>query len=279
MIKNLIKKTVPVHVLESVKRNLFYGFSDLMDTLAGRREDMVPPKRMIFIGGMDFKKVGDEFLGHFRDLAGLSPDASVLDVGSGIGRMARPLTGYLSKAGRYEGIDIDSTGVAWCRKHISSRFPNFNFQRADIYNKYYNPKGRHKSSEYRFPYRDAQFDFAYLTSVFTHMFPADVDNYLKEIARTLKPGGKSLITWFLANPESRKLIAAGRSALDFRHEMDGYLTVDTDVPENAIGFEEEYVRGLYRKHGLEVDAIRYGSWCGRGEFLSFQDIVLARKPA
>ena len=40
-------------------------------------------------------------------------------------------------------------------------------------------------------------DVAFLTSVFTHMLPEDVEHYLDELARVLKPGGRTLITWFL----------------------------------------------------------------------------------
>ena len=55
-----------------------------------------------------------------------------------------------------------------------------------------------------FPCADNSFDLVFLTSVFTHMFAGDVENYLSEISRVLKPGGKCLITWFLLDEVSRK---------------------------------------------------------------------------
>lgn len=64
----------------------------------------------------------------------------MLDVGSGIGRMARPLTKFLT-SGSYVGIDIVPRGIEWCQRHITSRYPNFTFQHADVYNKEYNPTG------------------------------------------------------------------------------------------------------------------------------------------
>ena len=33
----------------------------------------------------------------------------------------------------------------------------------------------------------------------------------------------------------------------------------------------------YARVGLRIDRIGHGSWCGRGAFLSYQDLVLARK--
>ena len=75
MLKRLVKRVLPRPLLHEIRRYVLYGFEDVVDRLAGRREDMVPPKRMIYIGTFDFKKVGDEFMAYFRDLGRLSPDA------------------------------------------------------------------------------------------------------------------------------------------------------------------------------------------------------------
>jgi len=42
----------------------------------------------------------------------LQPDQQVLDIGSGIGRIARALTTYLSKDGQYRGFDVIPPRVA-----------------------------------------------------------------------------------------------------------------------------------------------------------------------
>lgn len=118
----------------------------------------------------------------------------MLDVGCGSGRMALPLTGYLNSEGRYAGFDISQKAIAWCQEHITSAHPNFQFEVSDIYNSLYNPKGKYQSLDFRFPYPDASFDVVFLTSVFTHMFPPDVEHYLDEISRVLKPGGRCLCT-------------------------------------------------------------------------------------
>ena len=51
------------------------------------------------------------------------------------------------------------------------------------------------------------------------MVAEEVEHYLSEIARVLKPGGRCLISFFLLNEESLGLIARGKSTIDLRHEL------------------------------------------------------------
>ena len=64
----------------------------------------------------------------------------MLDVGCGIGRLARPLAGYLSIDGTYAGFDVDAAGIRWCRQRYG-HFPQFSFAHADVRNARYNPGG------------------------------------------------------------------------------------------------------------------------------------------
>jgi ubiquinone/menaquinone biosynthesis C-methylase UbiE len=250
----------------------------IIDRVLGRRAVSTPPQEEIFIGPADFEKTGEEFLRYFTELGGLQPNARVLDVGCGIGRMAWALTRFLSKKGSYEGFDIVADGIRWCKEEISSRYPNFHFQHVDVYNKFYNPQGIYKASEYQFPYESESFDFTFLTSVFTHVLPQDMENYFSEIARVLKKDGRCLTTFFLLNTESLRLLDAKVSREDFKYECEGYRTTDKETPETVVAYEEGLVRELYEKYKLKImEPIRYGLWCGRKDFLSYQDIIIAAK--
>jgi SAM-dependent methyltransferase len=160
-----------------------------------------------------------------------------------------------------------------------SRFPHFCFDHVNVYNEHYNPKGKLKASEFDFPYADASFDFVFLISVFTHMIPGDVHNYLAEVARVLRPGGRCLITYTLLNETSLRLTGEGKATLNFKFEFDGFRSVERDEPETSIAFFESDIRALYERNGLEIaEPIHFGQWSGRTDGLSFQDIVVASKP-
>lgn len=241
-------------------------------------EELWPPLEMQNAVGDRFKETGREYLEYLVQLAGLRPGERVLDVGCGCGRIAIPLSRYLDASGSYEGFDIVPEPVRWCQESISARYPNFQFRVADIYNAAYNPNGHFQSTEFCFPYEDQSFDLIFLTSVFTHMVPREVEHYLREIARTLREGGRCVATFFVLNHEAVRLIEAGKSALDFRHEREQYRVVDPDLPEAAIAYDESYIREACAAGGLSlVEPIWYGSWCGRSIYLNGQDILLLRK--
>lgn len=248
--------------------------------LSGKRDRLTPPGWRNFVGGGDFKVIGNEFFRYFVEIGGLKPHEKILEVGCGIGRMAVPLMGYLKKekGGSYEGFDIVDHGIDWCQKKITRTAPHFHFQLADIYNYGYNPCGKYPADKYQFPYENESFDFVFLTSVFTHMLPSAVENYFFEINRVLKPRGRCFITYFLLNRESMELINTQSSAIDFKFKVNGYRIKDPDIPEAAVAYDEKYIRELYQKNNLYITPpIHYGSWCSRKNSLSYQDIVLAIK--
>jgi SAM-dependent methyltransferase len=208
----------------------------------------------------------------------VKPDARVLDVGCGMGRIAAPLTQYLTKRGSYDGFDIVPEAVEWCSRKITPTYPNFRFRLANVINEEYNPKGSISAAEYSFPYSDAAFDFVFLGSVFTHMLPREVERYFAEIARVLKVRGRSLITYFLLTSETRDCIAQGASTLPFTCDGSGFKTVSEIVPESAIAYDESYIRGLYKRHGLTISApIRYGTWSYAASDFEYQDFIVAEK--
>ncbi len=80
-------------------RKVFYLPADAANSLLGRRGPLVPPRGLANVGGGDFREIGEGQLRCFVEIGGLKPDDADLDVGCGVGRMAVPLTRYLSGRG------------------------------------------------------------------------------------------------------------------------------------------------------------------------------------
>jgi SAM-dependent methyltransferase len=264
--------------MERARTSLRLRALDLKDRVGGRADRLVPPRRLDFVGHSDFVDTGDEFLSHFTTLGGLQRTERVLDIGCGIGRMARPLTTHLDAPGSYDGFDVNAEGIAWCQARYRSH-PRFTFTVADLFNRRYNPDGTQSADAFTFPYADASFDFALATSVFTHLLEGEAERYVGEAARVLAPGGRLFATWFLLDDASRAAIAAGRAGLPFLDADQPVAVVSDEVPEEAIAFDRAWLTEALDRHGLVLSAVHEGTWRGAETGTSFQDIVIATKGA
>ena len=250
----------------------FYNFNNIIK----KKSTELKPSGKLFIGGGDFKEVGEEFLHYFQTFCKIKPTDKILDIGCGSGRMAVPLTKFLDSSGIYEGFDIFPSGIKWCQKNISPKYNNFHFNLVDIYNKEYNPKGKIPSSKFSFPYENDSFDFIFATSVFTHMLPDDVENYFSEIKRVLKKNRKCFLTFLLLNSESLKAINEKKSKITFEQNDENFSLMYKDIPEHTIAYSENFIRVIHKKHGMIIEEpIKFGSWSGRDSFLSFQDLIIS----
>ncbi len=248
---------------------------------AQSEDPLVPPASMLFDGTSSeeqFKTFGEGFLQYVLvQRAHLAPSASFLDIGCGNGSVARALTRFLSAEGRYEGLDINGPGIEWLQ-HRYAQYRNFRFTHANVYNKAYNAGGTVQGDDFRLPYDDASFDVVLLKSVFTHMLPQDVRRYTSEIARVLRPGGRSVTTYFLLNDESRRLLARGRGtfSLKFDWNNDPLCRVESlELPESVTAHDEQRIRQLYAEFGFDLAEVSFGNWCGRGSIIGFQDLIVA----
>jgi len=237
---------------------------DYYDLWTCQRDELTPPLRHLFDGTSsyeEFHRLGAELL-RLLVASGLQPEQRVLEVGSGNGKNARALAGFLRAPGGYEGFDVVAAGVDWCQRQITPRHPHCRFQHADIANRTYNPAGRESAVNYRFPCNPATFDLVFLTSVFTHITPAGLENYVAEIARVLRPGGKCFASFFLLTPESLAGMHTAEPGRTFPHEFaPGVCRVaDLDWPEDAVAYEQEYVRERFARHGLRVATMQPGCW-------------------
>lgn len=223
----------------------------------------------------DFERDGQDISQQLINLTDIMNKKYILDVGCGCGRVALYLArdGY---KGIYWGMDIVDRQITWAQHNISKKYPNFYFYKADLNNKLYNPSGKLKTENYKFPFSDGSFDLIFHASLFTHLIPRDTLQLIKEASRLLKKGSLAFMTFFLLNRTQERL--KNESAIQFRFGNSIYKTNLKNLLESAIAYDETYIIKILKQNGLSITGpILYGSWSGRKEYTSFQDIVLVVK--
>lgn len=238
---------------------------DLKLFVTGARDPELPPHRYRQIGPGDFRERGEQ-LSALLVRHGLAPDHRVLDIGCGIGRVALGLTKVLSPAGSYEGFDADARAIRWCQENLTPRYPRFTFTHAEIATARHNPRGV-AAAQYGFPWPGASFDFAFATSVLTHLKMDAAKRYFAEAGRVLRPGGILLATVFLDDGRPSKL-AFPVDRGDHRM-MDG---------RDGVAFLESSLGTLLPADQWSDVAIQRGSWQTSGTFsVLTQDVITARR--
>jgi ubiquinone/menaquinone biosynthesis C-methylase UbiE len=256
---------------------------DMVNHFTRNNSPFRPPYSLMKFGGYsegETAKIFTDFAEYLVDNRLINKDSTVLDMGCGVGSLARLILDILKGDGQYIGMDIIKESIQWCQTHLSDRYPNARFQHTDIYNKSYNPKGPHLASEYKFPFEDNTHDLVILKSVFTHMVPIDVDNYLSEIGRILKPKGICVATFFVLNEDSRACIESGKTRFDFKYSFEECLVTNPVIPEDAIAYDQDQLQSMYSRQSMRIDRIDTGNWCHRQSHtqnITSQDILISQK--
>ncbi|HKB78384.1 MAG TPA: class I SAM-dependent methyltransferase [Thermoanaerobaculia bacterium] len=261
-----------------VRRMIDFGLAAFIDFrlwVTGKADRELPPLRLRFVGGGDFRETGRELTDLLVSAGGLRRSDRVLDIGCGVGRVAIPLAAYLDPGASYDGFDVVRRGIRWCERNITPRHPNFRFHHVDVSSSEYRTRGS-AASAFRFPFADASFDFAFATSVFTHLVAHETRRYIEETARVLAPGGRFLATFFLITDESRAAMDS-RTIYHFPCIRGPMRLLDGDNPAAGVAIDEAVALRLLTDAGLRIERVSHGQWSGRAEFLTFQDVVQCAK--
>ena len=257
---------------------MYYMPVDLKDSLSGNRHPLSPPKGMVFTGSGDFINQGQHHLDLLRKYSDLKPECDILDVGSGMGRTAVALTEYLNESGSYQGIDVVERAVAWCSRHITERFPNFRFRHISVANDLYN-KDTLSAASYIFPFKDQQFDLVSLFSVFTHMQPEELENYLSQIWRVLRSGGKCIFTVFSYDDDIESIIAS-RNEFSFPIKKQNHRLMHAGIKSANVAFDLSWLLATAESIGFDVVHFNRGFWydnANKNSTDDFQDLLILAK--
>ncbi len=180
------------------------------------------------------------FYNHAAHLGFFKDGGTILDLGCGNGRFGIPLS---DKQVQYVGIDPVKECVVFAQWAFRD-FSHLRFEFADIWNEVFNPKGAVKPENYKIPFPDGHFSDLICYSVFTHLQHLHVaQNYMSEIKRVLKPGGKLFVTWYRSPPDSGADKNVGRTVYN-----------EWDIMTMMNGFSVEF---SYGGHSGKF----YDQWC------------------
>lgn len=246
---------------------------------------IVVPENASLAGGSreNFLEMGCIMLRELLRTSALAPSSSVLEIGSGLGRIAYPLALYLD-GGRYTGLEIVKESVAFCRAHVAplaSPATRFEFLHLDCYNEYYNPEAQTRLRDLEFPDL-GQFDLVFMSSVCTHLEDEELRIYLRQAARWTRPGGEFWATFFLIDDAAEERLKSARHAVSMPFDVasagpDYYL--DHNRSTAAVAYRPDYVASLIAGAGLEPRSMQLGNWSGAARsYFGYQDLVVATKP-
>ena len=229
----------------------------------------------------------EELFAAVHHLTLVKSDMSILDFGSGCGRLAVPMMQFLSEKGAFVGIDIVPKLVEFTNKEIASRQKNFEFYLSSDENKLYNKfldvlKPDLAPTKQLDDFPENRFDVISAFSVFTHLTDKEASGYLKKFRSLLKPDGKIIISCFLVNDSTREYLRNKQSTIPFPDEVfenrDVYYYAH-DEELTAVGYLEDKFQKLAFDAGFEPFVTYHGHWCGRPIRQFYQDIiVLSPKP-
>jgi len=285
MSKNKILRNIWYKLSSSQRfkaRRLIHLPLDLWDTITCKTNKYVPPRGMIYTGtatnAINYIADGKKQLALLKTHTTIQESNTILDIGSGLGRTALALTNFLSKEGAYYGFDIVKKGVDWCTNKITPDFPNFKFSYTPLYNDLYTSSGK-KANEFNFPYKSHKFDLIFSFSVFTHMQIDEIQNYLKEISRTLTEKGIAFSTFFLYDSYNENFIA-NKKTFSFPVNKGDYRLMDKKVTSGNIAIQEDKLKLMLLEEDLELISITHGFWKDKIRDPSkeeYQDIVTFKK--
>lgn len=256
------------------------GFMRSLEEIVANPILPLPAEEDIYTGGSaaDFRDIGVAVLRSLIAHAELRRDSRVVEIGSGIGRVAAPLAEWMGGSGSYLGFEIVFKGVNWCKANITTRYNNARFIHVDMFNEYYNKDGILKV----FPdlFNQMRFDVAVFSSVFTHLTESDMRRFLDLMSKAVVPGGMVWSTWFLMDAEAQRCVSEARTSLNFC-EKDGcahYLSPEKSTV--AVAFEETQVLATIDACGFDVTHVSKGNWCEREHIDGgYQDLLVFKRRA
>ena len=185
------------------------------------------------------------------------PGKKVLDIACGVGRLAYALRLFFDEGGSYTGFDVAPQAIDWLNSNYAPQLPNFRFDLVDVKNPLHRPDEGQSATNLDFPYGDGSFDVACTFALFMHMQLPEIENYLREIRRVLRPGGVGVLNFSAIRPDGLRSRYAGR---DFVAIGAGVYTRFPEKVGVAMAYDHDLILRTIEANGLQLLDVIEGYW-------------------
>jgi SAM-dependent methyltransferase len=226
-----------------------------------------------------------------KDIAQLNPNSVTLDFGCGLGRLASAYLMEGGSCGRYYGWEPDLLALKWLKKEYSQQ-NSFSFGGHPLTASHTYLSGRTQPSEnyedkaLAIPEKESwlkfvegvKFDLIWTHSIFTHTYPSTTGEILKLFKEVVKPGSWIVNTFLSIDDHSERAMKAGTADRKLPLSVNGIRTYDAKNPLVCTAYTVEQINQIYLEVGFPKPEIRFGSWAGRDNGVTYQDLVMVQIP-
>jgi SAM-dependent methyltransferase len=227
------------------------------------------------------------------DTGSLSESSCVLDFGCGLGRLASAFAIANGAYGRYFGYEPETVALDWLKSQYSKNdFFRFGGSPLPQDMNYVTNLGNLGTAAKSFEDRVGalpdphvlanlldgyKFDLQFSSSVFTHMWGADIVETIKSFRPIATRDAIFVNTWLIVDDFAQDALDSGAADRRLPIEVGGVLTYSHSNPLVCTAFRLGEVERIYAEAGHEIQEILYGSWSGRSNGVTYQDIVISKE--
>ena len=224
--------------------------------------------------------------------AQLNKESVTLDFGCGFGTLAAAFKLDDSEGGSYYGYDTNPQAVKFCKDAYSEedkftffgpqidRTTNYvtNKRIATADDAFSRRKKAYPSSEDIAKLLGLKlFNCQFSLSVFTHMWPEDAIETLKVFREFSTKDATFINSWLILDDLASSNVNQGKADRNLPIEVGGIHTYSQLNPLVCTAYPIEKLHNVYSEAGHVITDIRFGSWSGRENGVTYQDIVISKQ--
>jgi len=239
----------------------------------------------------DYLSLQNSVYPYIERTANLDSSSVTLDFGCGFGTLAAAFKLSQTDNGKYYGYDTNQRAMNFCQSgyqydpHFAFFGPEIDKTTNYVTNKRLTTadqafKNRQKASPARADIErllgDQKLTCQFSLSVFTHMWPEDAIESLKVFGDFSTDATIFINSWLILDEFAMNSVSAGTADRKLPIEVGGVYTYSQLNPLVCTAYPSDLLSKVYLDAGHEIIKIDFGTWSGRSNGITYQDIVVSK---